>query len=290
MDRSVGIHDGSFHADEVTACALLIVFGCVDRDKIVRSRDLSVLCRCEYVCDVGGVYDPKTKRFDHHQSDYQGSFSSAGMVWLYLKEQGIVSPEMYDFLNYSLILGVDAHDNGKVQAEIGVCTFSHVISQFVPIQYDAPDSLQKKQFEKALDFVIGHLERSLERFAYVRSCRDTVAVAMKTGGECLFFDKALPWLESFFELGGVSHPALFVMMPVQGHWKLKGIPPTLEEKMKVRLPFPSSWAGLLDEQLKKVSGIPGAIFCHKGRFISVWETKKDALCALEAVLKQKRSE
>ena len=56
--------------------------------------------------------------------------------------------------------------------------------------------------------------------------------------------------------------------------------------MKVRHPQPQKWAGLLDEELKKVTGIPGAIFCHKGRFISVWESKEDALRALELVLKE----
>ena len=40
----------------------------------------------------------------------------------------------------------------------------------------------------------------------------------------------------------------------------------------------------LEEELKKVSGIKGAIFCHKGRFISIWETKEDALKALHAAL------
>ena len=55
--------------------------------------------------------------------------------------------------------------------------------------------------------------------------------------------------------------------------------------MKVRLPQPKQWAGLLDEDLKRISGIPGAIFCHKGRFISVWETREDALKALEYTLK-----
>jgi len=54
--------------------------------------------------------------------------------------------------------------------------------------------------------------------------------------------------------------------------------------MKVRFPLPQEWAGLIDEELKEASGIPGAIFCHKGRFISVWETREDALKALEYVL------
>ena len=32
--------------------------------------------------------------------------------------------------------------------------------------------------------------------------------------------------------------------------------------------------------------IPGAIFCHKGRFISVWETKDDVQKALNLILKK----
>ena len=70
--RSFGTHDGSFHADEVSACALLLLFKRIDRDKIVRSRDPLLLAQCEYVCDVGGVYDPHIKRFDHHQLAYEG--------------------------------------------------------------------------------------------------------------------------------------------------------------------------------------------------------------------------
>ncbi len=52
--RSVGIHDGTFHADEVTACALLILFDLVDIKHIVRTRDPELLANCEYVCDVWG--------------------------------------------------------------------------------------------------------------------------------------------------------------------------------------------------------------------------------------------
>ena len=75
-------------------------------------------------------------------------------------------------------------------------------------------------------------------------------------------------------------------MPSGKHWKLRAVPPTLEERMKVRYPLPLEWAGLLGEELKRVSGIPGAIFCHKGRFISVWETKEDAMKALQYTLKK----
>src|SRR5262245_37911373 len=85
IKRSFGTHDGSFHADEVTACALLLLFDLIDRDKIVRTRDSMILGTCEFVCDVGGLYNPSKKLFDHHQAEYTGSLSSAGMILEYLK-------------------------------------------------------------------------------------------------------------------------------------------------------------------------------------------------------------
>lgn len=288
MDRriplSFGTHDGSFHADEVTACALLLYYHLIDRSKVVRTRNLSKLVLCEYVCDVGGIYCPSDKRYDHHQSEYLGELSSAGMVWADLKKRSIVDADTYDFLNKTLILGIDAHDNGRVEYESGVCSFSHVVSNFVCTQYDAPAELQNRAFFEAVDFVVGHLTRSLERYRYSKSCREKVLAAMSKNHQTLIFDESMPWIESFFDLGGETHPALFVIMPSGGHWKLRGIPPSLKERMKVRKPLPAQWAGLLDLDLKKASGIEGAIFCHKGRFTSVWETKEDALQALKLVL------
>jgi uncharacterized UPF0160 family protein len=282
--RSCGTHDGTFHADEVTACALLMLFDLIDEDKIIRTRDPRILANCEYVCDVGGFYDPLHKLFDHHQVDYQGPLSSAGMILKYLEKSKIIQPKEYTFFNRTLITGVDAHDNGKDPLIYGYTSFSHVVSNFTPILYDCESHEQDEAFHQALQFVFGHLKRLWTRFQYVHSCREIVVASMSKQKNFLSFEQTIPWLEIFFELNGISHPALFVIMPSGKHWKLRGIPPTYEERMKVRLPQPKEWAGLLDEDLKRVSGIPGAIFCHKGRFISVWETKEDAYKALEYTL------
>ena len=284
--RSFGTHDGTFHADEVTACALLLLFDLIDSDKVIRTRDALLLETCEYVCDVGGIYDPSRKLFDHHQAEYQGTLSSAGMVLLYLKQIHLIDEHEYDFFNNSLILGVDAHDNGKDLQTLGICTYSHVVSNFTPISYDVNPSAQDAAFFETLSFARGHLTRMWQRHQYTQSCRQTVSEVMSFSGECLMFDKAIPWLEIFFELDGFHHPAKFVIMPSGRHWKLRGIPPSVEEKMKVRFPLPQEWAGLSEGDLKLVTGIPGAIFCHKGRFISVWETRLDAIAALRQTLKK----
>jgi uncharacterized UPF0160 family protein len=285
-ERSFGTHDGSFHADEVTACSLLLVFGLIDRDKVVRTRDPRKLEACDFVCDVGGVYDPHARRFDHHQIDYEGPLSSAGMVLLYLKTEGVIPLHLYDYLNRSLILGVDAHDNGIVKSEVGTTTFSQVVSNFMPIEHDASVATLSEAFHRAVDFVSGHLERMVARYRYTLSCRAQVEKAMAPGSHCLLFEESIPWLENFFELGGEWHPAQYVIMPSGSHWKLRGIPPNLSDRMQVRRPLPAHWAGLRDEELAAASGVEGAIFCHKGRFISIWETKEAALKALHHALEK----
>jgi uncharacterized UPF0160 family protein len=284
--RSLAIHDGSFHADEVTACSLLLLYDLIDREKIYRTRDPKIIDACEYVCDVGGIYDPSSKRFDHHQAEYQGSFSSAGMVLLYLLEEKVIPPHLYDHFNKVLIMGVDAHDNGIAKLEMGTASFSQVISNFLPIEYDAEADEMMDAFLKAVDFTVGHLERLRLRHSYTIDCKEMVRKAMSEGNYSLIFKESLPWLENFFELGGDLHPAQFVLMPAGPHWKLRAIPPTLAERMKVRKPLPKEWAGLHEEDLKKVSGIKGAVFCHKGRFISIWETFEDAMKALHKVLEK----
>ncbi len=283
--RSVAVHDGSFHADEVSACALLLAFGLVDRDKIVRSRDPVILGQCEYVCDVGGIYDPSRKLFDHHQASYQGSFSSAGMILLFLRDQGILNAKEYQFFNDSLMKGVDDHDNGKAPLIPGVSSFSQVISNFAPIEYEADSEKEMTAFLTAVDFAHGHMKRLHERYLYGVSCRLVVEEAMRRYKDCLIFDRSLPWQDNFFDMGGERHPASFVMMPSGTHWKLRGIPPTSYDRMKVRCPLPLEWAGLMQEDLAAITGIPGAVFCHKGRFISVWGSYEQALKALELALK-----
>lgn len=286
--RSFGTHDGTFHADEVTACALLLMFDKIDEDKIVRTRDPQELQTCEYVCDVGGGYDPSKKLFDHHQLEYQGPMSSAGMILLYLKNENIINPKEYDFFNLNLILGVDAHDNGKDPQILGLCTYSNIISSFIPIPQDVDSKVVNSAFFEALKFSKLFLNRMLKKFHYSQDCLEIVERAMKPNEMYLMFEKNVPWLDLFFELGGEKHPAEFVVMPSGEHWKLRGIPPTYQDRMKTRVPLPLEWAGLLDEELKEASGIRGAVFCHKGRFISVWETKEDALTALQFVMKNKR--
>lgn len=287
VPRSLGTHNGWFHADEITACALLLHFDLIDRDRIVRTRDLERLDTCEFVCDVGGVYDPKIKRFDHHQADYNGDMSSAGMILKYLRDENTIDEELYQYFRDYFVSGVDAHDIGAIEPTKGICTFSLIIQNFKPAEYDADLEQKEQDFYTALGFTLDFIKRAKEHFLYQIQCRDIVKKSMDEGSDLLIFETSIPWVENFFHLGGETHPATFLIMPTGTHWKLRGIPPNLDERMKVREPLPEEWSGKIDEDLKKASGIEGAIFCHKGRFISIWETKEDALQAYQYIQKKR---
>lgn len=279
-------HDGPFHADEVSACALLLLFDKIDRDKIFRTRDEGKLALFDYVCDVGGVFNPKEHLFDHHQASYQGTLSSAGMILQNLFEQGEMEEKEYHFFRNTIIDGVDAHDNGLENPKKGHSSFSNVVSNFLPFSQTASPESFDLAFYQALDFVLGHFSRLRERFLYYQDCLKHVQSCMNhfKDKDYLIFEQNLAWLESFFELGGEEHAARFIVMPSGKHWKLRAIPPSYEKRMEVRQALPLAWAGLIGADLEKASGIEGAIFCHKGRFTSVWESKEAALKALDYVL------
>lgn len=282
--QSFGTHDGMFHADEVTACALLILVGLIRDDRIVRSREAAILEACEFVADVGGEFDIAKKRFDHHQQTFQGEQASAGLILDYIESNEYLDQSLCRYLREHLVDGVDAWDNGRIQPNRLVCSFSQIVGLFNPAEVNADKVKQDRAFLQATEFVLGHLRRLQQRWEVLQFAKDQVQEVMQRDQLLLIFDKTIPWQEAFFNLGGAQHPALFLVMPVGEHWKLRGIPPTEDRKMDLRKPLPSQWAGLIDQELEQVSGIKGAVFCHKSRFVSVWSTRESALQAAALAL------
>lgn len=285
--HSFGTHDGHFHADEITACSLLIVFELIHPDQIIRTRNLEELSLCEFVCDVGGIYDPQAKRFDHHQPEYKGNLSSAGMVLLYLKEEEIITEEVYHYLNDTFVKGVDLHDNGLFSSEVGHLTFSGIIHSFNPVDQVSD---MKPYFLQALTFTLDLIRRLLKKYDHIAACRSLILEGMASQSKLLVYDQAMPWMDTFFHSGGELHPAEFLIMPSGANeWKLRGIPPNRDDLMAVRKKQPLAWAGKKNEELAALTGIQEALFCHKQRFISIWKTKEAALKAYALIEKEETS-
>ena len=72
----------------------------------------------------------------------------------------------------------------------------------------------------------------------------------------------------------------FLLNLFRGHRFVHG--PLGQEMFGIHYPCRSNF----EKELSDASGVQGAIFCHKGRFISIWETKEDALKALNIAMQK----
>jgi uncharacterized UPF0160 family protein len=68
-------HGNGFHADDVTAYAILkeVLTKQGETWSLQRSRDPEIIATGDIVFDIGDIYDPATNRYDHHQRGKAGA-------------------------------------------------------------------------------------------------------------------------------------------------------------------------------------------------------------------------
>ncbi len=277
----VATHSGCFHADDVLAWAFIRHF--VDAEaKLVRTRDTEILAEANIVIDVGGAHDPEQQRFDHHQPEYTGTRSSAGMVLDWLETRGRVASDLASYLRDTVVDYVDAVDTGRQAPRGDVPCFCNMVTAHTQgcVTMEDFDRAFAVAGEMARQFVVGleqgHQARERTR-AVVESAMEQCLVE---GSNVLIFDRSCAWHDAFFDAGGRDHPAQFVVLPsVDGSWRAVAVPPT-PHSFEQRRSMPASWAGLRDAALQRVTGVAGAIFCHKNLFLAVFRSREDALEAL----------
>lgn len=287
-------HTAPHHADEVFATAMLAILFPVE---LHRTRDQAIIDSTNaIVYDVGGEFDPARRRFDHHQKGFSEirpdgiTYSSAGLIW---REYGVeiikklgeakeiddeMALEVVSYVDNALIRGIDARDNG--QGEKGdSMSVSSVISTFNALWDEDEDA--DACFVKACEIAGMILEREV-KVAISSACgRKLIADQIKAAdGAVLIMDKFIGgWLE---EVVTSDDPKatnlLYAVFPaISGDWNIQAIPPTIDDIMSQRKPFPEGWRGLRDEELVRASGVETAIFCHMAGFFAVAETKEDAI-------------
>ena len=64
--KLIGTHSEHFHCDEVLATTMLQYTKEFANAIIIRTRNEDVLKQLDIICDVGSIFDPAARRFDHH--------------------------------------------------------------------------------------------------------------------------------------------------------------------------------------------------------------------------------
>ena len=292
--ETVVTHSGSFDPDDVLAVAALQLYRGKDNLNIIRSRDSDIIKKADWVIDVGGLYDPKNRRFDHHQNgvpkrDNGVPYSAFGLLWKECGETICGSKEVADKIENKLILAIDAADNHIVVCqsslpEVQPVEFFDVIDAFKPV-WGTGETFDS-EFLKAVDFARNFLKRVIEHTKADLDMHKMIAETYNAAKEksLLVFDDPIH-RHALVDYEGVR----VVVSPVHssdvGGW-MAAVVPVSRRGFQNRATFSAAWAGLVDEELEKVCHIDGAIFCHKERFVFVAKTKEAAIKAAREALLQ----
>ncbi|OZJ06797.1 hypothetical protein BZG36_00166 [Bifiguratus adelaidae] len=105
-------------------------------------------------------------------------------------------------------------------------------------------------------------------------------------GRIIILSQACPWKEHLFEMEKhllkdesriATEGVLYVLYPDEsGNWRVQCVPKK-SAGFENRKSLPSSWCGVRDEELSKLTGIPDCIFVHASGFIGGNKTKEGAL-------------
>ena len=286
-------HDGSFHSDDIFACATLCLMLEKNNEtfEIIRTRDEEIMKEGDYVFDVGGVYDQKENRFDHHQIGGAGKrdgieYASFGLVWKKFGKTLTKETKVLEVIDRRLAMPIDAFDNGfdlvENKYEVTPYYIQHLFLSMRPTwkemlsaEINSKENLYK-MFLKSVEIAKEVLTREIIQAEDAFLAEELVTNVYKNTKDkrIIVLEKDYPYE---YTLHNFPEP-LFVVYPrsSDGFWGVRSV----KENPKTfinRKNLPKLWAGLREEELQNVTGVRDAIFCHRGLFLAVAETKEGAI-------------
>ncbi|MBB4572449.1 MYG1 family protein [Rhizobium lentis] len=284
-------HSGGFHADELLSSVILTRL--FPQARIVRSRAPEWITPGpdRIIYDVGGAYDAEAGIFDHHQRgaplrDDGQPLSSFGLIWKhyghdYLAAAGIPEEniaELHASFDASFVLPIDLTDNGALSPSgpLAGLTLPALLETLKPVFDDRAPEADDRAFHAALAIASSFVEAKIAQSAAKLRAEAIVQQAIRYSGEgrVLELPLGMPFRPAIVK-AGADH-LLFVVHPREKDWCVTGIR-RADEGFELRADLPAAWAGLTNGELEAVCGVPGASFCHNGRFIAAARTREAAL-------------
>lgn len=279
-------HSGTFHADDVLAAASMRLLK--PDIRIIRSRDKEELNQADILFDVGRVFDQHSCRFDHHQLEYREArdngipYSSFGLVWREIGDKLCETATAANRVDVGLVQGVDAVDCGitlsKEVVPVKLMSISAVLGSFNQGWQDlSTPETSNASFEQAVSVGKSVLENAIREAKGFEKARAVVERGeLIEGGRVMLLEHGVPWKETVLESARYEQ-LLYVLYPdAQAKWHISCVPDKTGS-FNNRKSLPAAWAGLDGEELDKVTGIKGCVFCHRARFVGGHATKEGAI-------------
>lgn len=279
-------HNGSFHTDDIFAAATLSLYleKIGAEFEIIRTRDEELIKNADYVLDVGVTYDPAKNRFDHHQPNGAGKrpngidYAAFGLVWKTFGIKLCSSEVVANTVDEHLIMPIDAGDNGislfEKKYETSPFLIQNVFGVMSPTWREEDVNIDEV-FLKCVHLAKEILSREIIQAEDKYLATESANLIYKNAEDkrILVSDKNYP--EQIFE----NFPeTLFVIYPRRANedWGVRAVKDGTSG-FKNKKDFPSTWAGLRDENMALASGVEDAIFCHRALFLAVAKSKEGAI-------------
>ena len=317
-EKLIGTHNGSFHADEVMACAILKLHPHFRNARIERlPRNRQEFDEYDIVVDTGGRFCHKDGRYDHHQQDFDltaeklskgeiksnTKLSSAGLVFMFYGKDVIMETlQLEEGLDkvrvdwiwkkvyWNLLKEIDHIDNhGSVKGELVKTGISARIGQLNPA-WDHPRPDYDQPFNTALELArqefLTTLRRMNSMFKAKLALRERVLERRRDheSGQVLIFDKFTDWSFNILEIEeetGIDEQILFVINPCYHGDDQKNFHVSSVAR---RILFPREWRAERGEVLQRVTGVRTVKFVHYSRHLAVTQTREDAVLLVNIVL------
>jgi len=301
-NKKLVTHNGSFHADDVFACATLclILEKQGEKYEVTRTRDEETVKNADYVFDVGGTYDPVINRFDHHQKGGAGKrengieYSSFGLVWKHLGDKITDSDEVSRRVDEKLVQVIDAIDNGidiavsKIEKVANYGVYD-IVTAFHPSYKETNPDFDKAFLATvsfAKDLLLKEIEKSQDQEEIHKYISNSINQKV-LDSKILILDEYVPRVEIWIEL--IDYPEiLFVVGPGSkelSRWRVLALRKDMN-CFECRKNLPNVWAGLKEKELQEKTGVNDAVFCHRGLFMAVVKSKEGAMKLAELALKE----
>lgn len=302
------VHSGRMHADEVMASAILKLTGRWTPDQgVIRTRDGELIAANvgkAYIVDVGGVFDLKSKQFDHHQNTFNEYFcsgsqgkgvkmSSCGLVFqaygseLFLSRGRVLTAgEIIEFY-FRYIIEIDANDNGVDDLEKGSkyvikpsFTLPAIIGRLNSTDVEDHEK-QREQFIMAIGLCELLLKSAIENFLTLLDARRE-ATEVCDRGEVILVSGYLIWVldqQCDYQFDLKSRTAR--CFP-NFQWVLTVLPRGNTGNYQIQtVNHPgekfSRWVDLLEEAQAKNLIKDDLVFVHHNHFMAITKTKEGAM-------------
>lgn len=290
-------HGAKFHADDIFSTVIMDKI--IDNMKIIRVIDVPE----EYKKRNDKIiYDIGWGELDHHQKGGNGQrengirYAAFGLIWRkygknYLRKIDIKEEFIdlvWNYLDEEFVQLVDSIDNGQLDLgciSIPVVTVSDVLNYYNPNWNE--DKTYDEGFKEAFIMAEKIWNQKVISVLGKAEAKAEVDNAIDKSENCIvILDKYMPYQD--FVINSDNPKAkeiLYAIYPSnRGGYGIQAIQKAVNT-FENRKPFPEEWAGLKDDDLKKVTGINTARFCHNARFLCTTETLEDAIKLAEKAVK-----